>query len=507
MAVKLSEFYGRFRFRTLWIALILQLGVGGLLWLWATVALSLGVAPTDYMLLFLAPFVPLEFIAACITIVLATEPTKLIADAVSHASDQAGNTAPLPVDDEKYTKSGLKDVVLAIYGLASRQPFPSIGKKGTSDSTFKHIFAQLPFGVVVLDANRRIIQFNEHAPLRENATDLRGVSLTFDQSDSLESWLTSCERDEISAERMWTRIGERSDDANRRMFDVLASYHRNGAAGVETIIMTINRTREYAPDEEHMDFIALAAHELRGPITVIRGYLDVFADELSDKLDGDQKALMDRLSVSANRLSGYINNILGAARYDHQHLKLHLYEQRPEELYAGVSEDLALRAHTQNRALGIDFPADLPTVAGDKNSIGEVIINLVDNAIKYSNEGGQIIVRARVVGDFVEFSVQDFGIGIPSPVVEKLFTKFYRSHRSRETAAGSGLGLYISKAIVRSHGGDISVSSSEGHGSVFSFTLPIYKTVADKLQASNNSNESIIESSTGWIRNHAMYRG
>ncbi|HEX6258847.1 MAG TPA: PAS domain-containing sensor histidine kinase [Candidatus Saccharimonadales bacterium] len=507
MAVKLNEFYGRFRLKTLAIAFGLQLIVGGLLIAWSILAAQFGITPTDYLLNFVGPFILLELMAIVITTVVATEPTRLFTDALSHATNQAGNTAPLEFNETKYSKNGLKDIISSIYKLAAKQPL-HLKKSANYGQLYQRVFEQSPFGIIVLDGNRQIIQANSHAPLRENASDIRGLALIFDQSDPLISWIETCEEREINAERMWTRVAERTEGGERRLFDVLASYHKDAPDGAETVIATIDRTREYAPDEEHMEFIALAAHELRGPITVIRGYLDVFADELAGKLDGDQQALMDRLSVSANRLSGYINNILGAARYDHQHLKLHLYEHRAEDLYQAVSQDLALRAHTQNRILSINLPSDLPTIAADKNSIGEVIVNLVDNAIKYSNEGGQVILGAKVVGDFVEFSVQDFGIGIPSPVIQKLFTKFYRSHRSRETAAGSGLGLYIAKAIVESHGGNISVRSTEGHGSTFSFTLPVYKTVAEKLRASNNSNESIIESSNnGWIRNHAMYRG
>ena len=133
---------------------------------------------------------------------------------------------------------------------------------------------------------------------------------------------------------------------------------------------------------------------------------------------------------------------------------------------------------------------------------------MIDNALKYSNEGGVVNVTAHVEDGFVITSVEDHGIGMPGNVVSNLFHKFYRSHRSRETVSGTGIGLYISKAIVESHGGKISVRSAEGEGSTFSFSLPIYSTVADKLLASDNSNEGLINRADGsWIKNHAMYRG
>ncbi len=169
---------------------------------------------------------------------------------------------------------------------------------------------------------------------------------------------------------------------------------------------------------------------------------------------------------------------------------------------------MRLRAASQNRLLSVEFSKDLPTIAADRGSISEVLSNLIDNALKYSNEGGLVQVSAKVAQDSVKIAVTDNGIGMPGNVVSNLFHKFYRSHRSRETVAGTGIGLYICKAIVESHGGKIEVRSIDGEGSTFEFSLPIYSTVAEKLKADNNSNESLINRDAGgWIKNHSMFRG
>ena len=237
------------------------------------------------------------------------------------------------------------------------------------------------------------------------------------------------------------------------------------------------------------------------------GYLEVLEDELSGVLQADQHELFRRLTVSANRLSGYINNILNTSRYDRRHLKVHLNEDSLSGIYETIRDDMDLRATAQNRLLSVNIPVDLPTIAADRASISEVLGNLIDNAIKYSNEGGAINVTAETKGDFVEVSIEDHGIGMPGNVVSNLFQKFYRSHRSRETVAGTGIGLYISKAIIESHGGTISVRSEEGRGSTFTAALPIYATVADRLNSGDNTNEGLIEHGNGWIKNHSMYRG
>jgi signal transduction histidine kinase len=187
-------------------------------------------------------------------------------------------------------------------------------------------------------------------------------------------------------------------------------------------------------------------------------------------------------------------------------LQLNLKEETVNKIYDSVRDDLELRARTQRRLLNVNFPKDLPTVAADRDSLCEVIINLIDNAIKYSSEGGVIVASAKQERDFVEFSVQDSGIGIPASLISHIFDKFYRSHRSRENTVGTGLGLYIAKAIVESHGGVISVRSDEGHGSTFSFTVPTYASVADKLLSGDNSNTKLIKPKE-YIKNHSMYRG
>jgi signal transduction histidine kinase len=291
---------------------------------------------------------------------------------------------------------------------------------------------------------------------------------------------------------------------NQHIFDVYASFEKGSP--YETVLTLVDMTDRYKEDEDNLNFIAFAAHELRGPITVIRGYLDVLQDELNDILEDDQRELFYRLSVSASRLSGYVNNILNTSRYDQRHLTLSLQPENIATIYAVIADDMSLRASSQNRLLAIDIPNSLPAIAADRASLSEVISNLIDNAIKYSNEGGTVTISATLHGDFVDISVTDQGIGMGADVVKHLFRKFYRSHRSRETVAGSGIGLYISKAIVESHGGTISVRSTEGAGSTFTVSIPTYASIADKL-VNGNGNQEIISQGKGWIKNHSIYRG
>lgn len=441
-----------------------------------------------------------------IVISLLTEPTRNLMNALTHSAGEPTITTPPNPNARQFAKSGFREALQTIYELGSTTPAKTDMPTADANDLLATALNNTSCGFVALDKNRNVIYSNKQSPVH---TDLDGkavLDLIFSDSENLNTWLDECEESAVHAEKTWSRIADKlPGEENRRMYDIVATYQKGSKA--ETVLSLFNRSDQYIPEEDDLDFIAFAAHELRGPITVIRGYLDVLADELEPVLQDDQAELLKRLVVSSNRLSSYINNILNASRFDRRHLSVHLKEETIAGIYDTIKDDMQLRATAQNRVLGVSIATDLPTVAADRGSIGEVLGNLIDNAIKYSNEGGAVNVTAAAKGDFVEVSVEDHGIGMPGNVVSSLFHKFYRSHRSRETVAGTGIGLYITKAFVESHGGHISVRSAEGEGSVFTFSLPIYATVAEKLKANNNSNESLIETNGGWIKNHSMYRG
>lgn len=457
---------------------------------------------------------------------LVAQPLKDLLAAVIHISGEPTATTPPNPNDERFDKSGFKDVLQTIYELASKDSVVTgvISSVAATSPTTSLPTAQVAVptksptamieaalnetscGFVVMNHERKITFANKAAPINIDSNGVSILSLMFNGQETLDAWLQDCDKNAVHAERTWSRIPNKlPEEENRRFFDVIASYDKGAES--EVVLTLIDRTNLYAVGEQELDFIAFAAHELRGPITVIRGYLDVLEDELKDVLKDDQHELFRRLTVSANRLSGYINNILNTSRYDRRHLNLHLGQTTVTEVYDTIRDDMDLRASAQNRLLSVNIPTDLPKIAGDPASLSEVFGNLIDNAIKYSNEGGSINVAATTKGDLVELTIEDHGIGMPASVIGNLFQKFYRSHRSRETVAGTGIGLYISKAIVESHGGTISVRSEEGRGSTFIVSLPTFASVAEKLKAGDNSNKGLIDQGSGWIKNHSMYRG
>ena len=435
-----------------------------------------------------------------------SEPLQMLSHALTHAAGEKTTTTPPNPNAPRFTRNGLKPLLQTIYELGSHQDAPSDQIKKTGASIpFESALNATSTAIIFLKAGK-ILYANQAAPVSSNSDGTLKLNIITDPDQSIDEWAKQCEEHEVHAMKTWRRVSNKLvGEDERKIYDMTASYQKGSE--VEVVLTLLELTNEYLPEDNDLDFISFAAHELRGPITVIRGYLDTLGDELSDRFADDEQELFNRLVVSANRLSSYVNNILNAAKYDRRHLTVHLREESISSIYDTIKDDMQLRAVAQNRLLSVALPADLPTVAADKSAIGEVIGNLIDNAIKYSNEGGSVSVSAQIVQNSVEVAVTDQGIGMPGNVVSNLFHKFYRSHRSRETVAGTGIGLYICKAIVESHGGTISVRSVEGQGSAFTFTLPIYASVAEKLKAGDNSNEGLIQNHDGWIKNHGSFRG
>ena len=508
-------FITNYRTTTIAALIMAQLIIAAIVFAVAWVGLRRNITAHDLLLLVVVSGGLLEVLVLPFVIDWLLKPLHVLTQAILHVSDQVSDSPPPNVNDKQSEKSGLKALVQTVYQLAAVTRTNATNPlSAPAVSIAAPLLDQLPIGVLAFDKNHKFVFANSKGravlPPDQDLSryGIENLHLLFPQQDTIEHWMGSISSEKIQDTRTWQRIADQvPGTANRRIFDVVAYYNQNESHNIEIILVLIDRTVEYSSDDEAMDFIALAAHELRGPITVIRGYLDTIEDELGPQLNNDQRMLIERLLVSSGQLSGYINNILNVARYDRNHLRLHLREESWPALVKSFTPDFLQRAHAHNRQLSIQIPEDLPTVAADASSIQEVITNLIDNAIKYSHDGGQVVVTAHQDGDFIETTVQDFGIGIPESITPHLFTKFYRSHRSRQAVSGTGLGLYLCKAIMESHGGSIWVRSREGEGTTIGFRIPTYSSVADKLKNDDNSNQDVIsQSAHGWIKNHSYYR-
>jgi signal transduction histidine kinase len=333
------------------------------------------------------------------------------------------------------------------------------------------------------------------------------LNLEFPTDFTLESWITECQQHKVIDHAYWERVRIRlpSDTTDIRQCDMAAYYNRDNPSGTEFIVTLFDRTEQYNEDDSSLGFVALAVHELRTPLTVLRGYIEVFEEELRGTLDPQLADFLKKMEVSAKQLTAFVNNMLNVARVDENELTLHLVEENWESVVRSSTHDIELRAQIHGIDIEYNIAPDLPTVAVDRVSIYEVINNLLDNAIKYSGTSKKIFVMSKLNKDrLVETVIQDFGVGMPSNVLPKLFEKFHRNHRNKGQIAGTGLGLFLSKAIVSAHGGNIWAESKEGEGSTFGFTILPYANLSQELK--DNANTEITRSAHGWVKNHSLYR-
>lgn len=221
------------------------------------------------------------------------------------------------------------------------------------------------------------------------------------------------------------------------------------------------------------EFIALVSHELRTPLTSIRGYTELLLDEEAGELSTDQRQFLGVVERNSHRLLHLVGDLLFLAQVEAGKLVL---EMGALDLGAVASESVEA-ARPQAEAKGITLTlatSPLPLIGGDRARIGQLLDNLVSNAVKFTPEGGRVDVRVRVLEGNAVLEVRDSGMGIPAGEQHLLFQRFFRTSTATEQAIqGTGLGLAISKAIVEAHEGDISLVSEEGEGTTFSVTLPL----------------------------------
>lgn len=214
------------------------------------------------------------------------------------------------------------------------------------------------------------------------------------------------------------------------------------------------------------EFMAMASHELKTPLTVIKANLQI----LENKLQSDPNiSFINKILLSVNKLSNLINSLLDVSKIQSGKVELSLSKFDMNALLAETVENI--QATTPDHKIIFENNGKLIANA-DRERIEQVIINLLTNAAKYSPYADEIVVNAYVKNDQIEVHVKDHGMGIPQEDTDKIFTRFYRVQGIASTFAGSGIGLYISSEIIKRHGGNMWVESKVGKGSTFYFSIP-----------------------------------
>jgi signal transduction histidine kinase len=236
-----------------------------------------------------------------------------------------------------------------------------------------------------------------------------------------------------------------------------------------------------ASQQSQRDFIANISHELKTPLTSISGFAQAIMDGTASD-EGERRRAAEVIHQESQRLRRMVDQLLSLARFDAGQVELSLSQVDMNELL----QNCLLRMQPAAQNANVELKSDLqkiPRIAADADRIAQVVINLLDNAIKNTDQSGWVLLGARQKQEWLEVSVRDNGRGLDQSELSRIFERFYQVDRARATSQhnGAGLGLAISYEIVRAHGGQMNAESIHGQGSRFSFVLPLAPAAASTI--------------------------
>jgi two-component system phosphate regulon sensor histidine kinase PhoR len=249
---------------------------------------------------------------------------------------------------------------------------------------------------------------------------------------------------------------------------------RSPVRGVWVVLEDVTELRRL--QQIRAEFIDNLSHELRTPLTTVSLLAETLqreSDQASDVIPARMRERIGKIQEETGHIVQMVNELLDLSRIESGGAVVHLDDVDLGALAATSSERLRLFAERQGVELVVEVPETVPPIRGDEARLGQVFLNLVHNAVKFSPDGGRVTVGVADAGDELVASVRDQGVGIPRTAISRIFERFYKVDRARVRGGGTGLGLSIARHVVEQHGGRIWVESEEGRGSTFSFALPV----------------------------------
>ncbi len=325
-------------------------------------------------------------------------------------------------------------------------------------------------GVVRLGDDRRIELANSsaHAFLDRPLGSLRGLTMTSAFLDARIEAIVEAARTSGSASG---EVRLRSDGAV-----LIVRARRSPVHGLWLVLEDVSELRRL--QQIRAEFIENLSHELRTPLTTVSLLAETLtreADAAGDAIPAKMRDRIGKIEVETGHLVQMVNELLDLSRIETGTAQILLDDVDLGRVASATTERLRLFADRQGVVLAVNVPEPVPMVRGDEARLGQVLVNLLHNAVKFSPDGGEVTVTVQVNGRDVLTSVADHGVGVPKAAQARIFERFYKVDRARVRgeAGGTGLGLAIARHVVEQHGGRIWVESKEGAGSTFSFALPI----------------------------------
>ena len=346
--------------------------------------------------------------------------------------------------------------------------------------TFRALLESAATPVLALDTERRVLYANRALAdlLRVTSEVLPGktlAELVEMMGGALPQPAAFTERVAALVQKAEPQVEVVEYHTDRRLFFKEISQPVQRADGVllGRLFLYLDITREKEIDQAKTEFISIASHELRTPMTSIKGSLDLLLGGFAGELAGETRELLVIAQSGCERLIRLINDILDLSKIEAGRMQLRL---QPMSLFDSVQRSArTIKAYADSFQvkLAIDCPQPLPDVLGDRDRMDQVVTNLLGNAVKFSPAGETVTVSLRQVESALECRVIDKGPGIPPDQRERIFGKFQQMEGQSGKKGGTGLGLAIARALVQEHGGRISVESEVGRGSQFIFRIPL----------------------------------
>ena len=342
----------------------------------------------------------------------------------------------------------------------------------TSRESAARLLETIGPGVLTVDRTLRIVEANPaaHGLLDRAAGSLLGKTV---MEAFLDTTVESVAQSALDLGAASTEIRQAGADGPA----IVIRARRSPAGGAWLMLDDVSELRRL--QRIRTEFIDNLSHELRTPLTTVSLLAETLSREAATAGASVPDKMRDRIAkieVETGHLVQMVNELLDLSRIESGGTIQLADGLDLGRLTADAAERLRLFAERQGVDLQIDMSADLPSVRGDAMRLGQVVVNLVHNAVKFSPDGGVVAVRTETWGDDVVVSVQDHGVGVPRVAQDRIFERFYKADRTRqrpEPGGGTGLGLAIARHVVEQHGGRIWVESEEGVGSTFRFALPI----------------------------------
>jgi PAS domain S-box-containing protein len=327
------------------------------------------------------------------------------------------------------------------------------------------ILANIADGIVAVDREGDVVLWNAAA---EQITGVPAVSALGRPPLELIQDELAAGGDAVRGERL-VPIRRGADEV---WLSVTEAIMRDPAGAVAGRIFAFRDvSSERRVEQMKSDFVSTVSHELRAPLTSIYGFAETLLRQDIPFSDEERQTFLGYIASETKQLTTIVDTLLGVARLDAGEM---LVELAPADVGTIVNEVVSsAQATANNHRFVVDVPKQPLAATADREKLRQVLANLVDNAVKFSPEGATVTVEARRAGGAVEVRVVDEGIGVPADERERIFSKFHRAEGSARGRAGTGLGLFIARGLVRAMGGRIWVDSAEGQGSSFAFELPL----------------------------------